>query len=78
MSIIIKGMDMPKSCWECEIFGCSLRDKLAHIEDRNPDCPLVEIPTPHGRLIDEDNIKIIAVQGQGIEVNAITILEAEE
>lgn len=58
MDILIKGMAMPKNCFDCEIFGlCSLRDRLTHIEDRNPDCPLVEIPTPHGRLIDGDELK---------------------
>ena len=46
MSILIKGIDLPKNCFDCEIFGlCSLRDRLTHIEDRNPDCPLVEIVT---------------------------------
>lgn len=25
---------------------------------RHPDCPLVEIPTPHGRLIDADSLHI--------------------
>lgn len=54
MSVLIKGIAMPKSCWDCELFFCSLKDRLKHIEDRNPDCPLVEIPTPHGRLIDAD------------------------
>lgn len=55
MSILIKGIEMPKNCFDCEIFGlCSLKDRLEHIEDRNPDCPLVEIPRPHGRMIDAD------------------------
>jgi hypothetical protein len=54
MSILIKGMEKPKNCFDCEIFGlCSLKDRLEHIKDRNPDCPLIEIPTPHGRLIEE-------------------------
>ena len=84
MSIIIKGMDMPKSCWECEIFGCSLRDKLAHIEDRNPDCPLVEIPTPHGRLIDRDAVPEVSADPYEEEAFQDTLddmpifLEAEE
>ena len=57
MSIIIKGMDMPTSCWGCEIFSScptgSLNECLKYVESRNPNCPLIEIPTPHGRLIDE-------------------------
>ena len=49
MSIIIKGMDMPTSCWGCEIFSScptgSLNECLKYVESRNPNCPLVEIPT---------------------------------
>jgi hypothetical protein len=49
--------------------------------NRHPNCPLIEIPTPHGRLIDSDDIYIgrwdidsdLAEQIQ----NAPTILEAE-
>ena len=33
MAILIKGMEMPKSCFNC---------------------PLIEVPEPHGRLIDAD------------------------
>ena len=76
MSIIIKGMDMPpgaKQIWiDVWSDGELLANNIFYIDE------IVEIPTPHGRLIDEDNIKIIAVQGQGIEVDAPTILEAEE
>lgn len=50
MSILIKGMEMPKDCWQCPFEKCVLRVLV----DRHPDCPLVEVPTPHGRLIDAD------------------------
>lgn len=44
MGVYIKGIEMPKNCFDCEIFGlCSLKDRLEHIEDRNPDCPLQPI-----------------------------------
>lgn len=67
MSIIIKGMDMPKSCGECKFFSglgygfhCFLNGKhITFIGEIQDDCPLIEIPTPHGRLID-DVKKIIA------------------
>lgn len=68
MSVIVKGMEMPKACHA----GCPLTDRDAFTcvvtgkdivwgdEDtltRCPSfCPLVEIPTPHGRLIDADHI----------------------
>lgn len=69
MSILIKGMKMPKACCECGFNHCSqsrdddtclLLDKgipqLFVLVDRLPDCPLVEIP-PHGRLIDADKLE---------------------
>lgn len=69
MNIIIKGMDMPGSCDRCKFicsarvvrnttlpgYVCALGD--FDIDDyrlRHKDCPLSEIPTPHGRLIDAD------------------------
>ena len=72
MGVYIKGIKIPKECRECylleyyEYLGetqCSVtRRMLAEREkpisfDGRPDwCPLVEIPEPHGRLIDEDNV----------------------
>ena len=67
MSILIKGMEMPKDCPYCplahwnfknEFTGCEIVKKYFSTEemyaDGKPDfCPLVEIP-PHGRLIDAD------------------------
>ena len=62
MSILIKGMRMPTSCYDC---NCFIRDSdgsdyccllMLDIEDndkRDDDCPLVPVP-PHGRLIDAD------------------------
>lgn len=56
MSIIIKGMDMPKSCNECMSECINIPLECYPDGDTVPDCPLVEIPTPHGRLIDGDII----------------------
>ena len=56
MSVLIKGMEMPKSCSDCKLrmaVGCC--GNLPH-NTRMPNCPLVEIP-PHGRLIDADKLK---------------------
>ena len=67
MSILIKGMKMPKDCPYCplahwnfknEFTGCEIVKKYFSQEEMyaegKPDfCPLVEIP-PHGRLIDAD------------------------
>ena len=51
MSILIKGMEMPKNCTECHA-RCRLY--LNGRKFRHPDCPLIEIPTLRGRLIDAD------------------------
>ena len=70
MSILIKGMKMPEDCRDCPLemyymnsgeTRCRAGNKIlaenfkAIPFDGRPDwCPLVEVPTPHGRLIDAD------------------------
>lgn len=74
MSILIKGMEMPESCYKCPFldyeegfcFASGVKNKggwyestlcPADIKDgRHDDCPLVEVETPHGRLIDADEM----------------------
>ena len=68
MSVIVKGMGMPKNCAFChlshwnkidELTGCELHQKHIPKSDKEfwekdrPDwCPLIEVPDGHGRLID--------------------------
>ena len=55
MSVLVKGMEMPKNCG-----GCPLRASCVHriyLEYRPDYCPLIGIP-PHGRLIDANEIII--------------------
>lgn len=52
MSVIVKGMEMPKNCTGCPIC-CGLPYQHRDEKGRRPDCPLVELP-PHGRLGDLD------------------------
>lgn len=69
VSVLIKGMEMPKCCDECALLydamccivtSTSLWSYPAHehiidsSEERLPDCPLVPITTPHGNLIDRE------------------------
>ena len=65
MSLIIKGKDIPKSCYDCDLYSgegflCPLVIEttndwvLEAMYKRVDECPLVEVPTPHGRLIDAD------------------------
>lgn len=65
MTVLIKGFDMPKVCSECCLFhegycsvsadewGCGVDVFNAKAEW----CPLVEVPTPHGRLIDHKKLE---------------------
>ena len=56
MSILIKDMEMPNVCAFCfmDENECKLYGSVNIWSEKHPDCPLVEIPTPHGRLIDAD------------------------
>lgn len=59
MSVLIKGMKMPKDCWNCPLLNsepCPCKGystALEHVMNRHEHCPLVEIP-PHGDLIDAE------------------------
>lgn len=89
MSILIKGMDMPEHCYECLLRqgNCCLLLYEAVPPTvplkRLADCPLVEIPTPHGDIKDINTVEDELDERCGqlsaeIVRNAPTILEAEE
>ena len=88
MSVYIKGMEMPKSCLECDLqndYGwCPTKreivDKYSYAT-----CPLIHVPD-HGRLIDADATEKL-FRGMGAEVwadaaeivaEAPTIIPADE
>lgn len=55
MSVVVMGMEMPKSCESCRV-TCELW--IMHKPgQRHPDCPLLPLPEKHGRLIDADAFK---------------------
>ena len=68
LDILIRGMEMPENCFDCPFgedvdvgvgvaHGCSiLKDFAQYANERHRDCPLVEIQTPHGDLIDSDSV----------------------
>lgn len=66
MSIIVKGMMMPENCETCEYqtkgacFALGVNKGTITIrridKERTDWCPLVEIPSKHGRLIDADEL----------------------
>lgn len=100
MSILIKGMEKPKDCGICpfEFDGwpdewemhCKLLDRQVGYFGKKlnmpQNCPLIEVPTPHGRLIDADRLKrqvegrLWKARDKFVELidNAPTIIEAEE
>ena len=77
MSVLVKGMEMPKTCNKCDFctyiekdrdVWCTstiriikrgiTRPEYEYQDLPRPDwCPLVEVKTPHGRLIDEAEAK---------------------
>lgn len=92
MSILIKGMDMPKCCCDCLLYdsaGFCASDPTREFEDYNhkrpDDCPLSEMPTPHGDLIDRDYLlnhsKVLfndTVINQQTVINAPAVIKKEE
>ena len=67
MAILIEGMEMPTRCAECRLSTVhSFKDRplcdvlveyMSYGEweaKRLDNCPLIEVPEPHGRLIDAD------------------------
>lgn len=63
MSILIRGMKMPKNCLGCPLTWvdddydsvCPFTNVVALNIGRQDDCPLIELP-PHGNLKDESDI----------------------
>lgn len=60
MSVLIKGMNIPPSCFDCDMLELSGPVMCEHAYDtknsiwgRALNCPLIEIPD-HGDLIDRD------------------------
>ena len=87
MSVLVKGVQMPKNCKECPFLfdndACYAMNKpnamflplvcngstdeyplneFPYWEKRVDWCPLVEVPTPHGRLIDADALAFSRVR----------------
>ena len=65
MSVIIKGMEMPENCVMCSIkawdedgYVCPFSGIMCLNIGRQADCPLVELPEKHGRLIDADDAMV--------------------
>lgn len=93
MGVYVKGMKIPKSCLECkldlstDICQAFCEWNIEHPysirgRDRLPDCPLVEVSVPHGRLIDEGEITaFLELERNDENVESLdefpTVIEAE-
>lgn len=82
MSILIKGIDLPK---EGEVTFIAIKGKTAIETYKGVNVgyySATQIPTPHGRIIDESDITVTCYddegEGGGYETNAPTILEEEK
>lgn len=85
MGVYIKGMKMPSQCYDCYIVAndydkdslyCRALDE--DIEDWNSrlsNCPLIEVTEPHGKLIEEAEVRVIMHQ---VCVRSIRTYEATE
>lgn len=97
MGVYIKGLEMPCNCSEClfrinigkEPFCLFLPDPIGFLVKSNMKseyCPLIEVETPHGRLIDENRVMKEWVlrnvtSGKTMRdflIEAKTLIEAEE
>ena len=85
MSVIIKGMEMPKACGLCPFDDCGYCTRAKRYSGgsathrRASFCPLAELPEKHGRLVDAD--ALIAKYGdwyteEGTEEGFIGTIEA--
>ena len=63
MSVLVKAMDMPPSCFLCNLsfmsgerlFCSAMKNEEVLRAKIDSNCPLVKLP-PHGRLIDADEL----------------------
>ena len=98
MSVLIKGMKMPNNCMECAIRGydanageeyCPFSQTECLRIGLQKDCPLVEVKTTHGRLIDADAVISRAKMFEeitGVRLNSVhdyvssapTVIDAED
>ena len=88
MSILIKGMEMPKNCRTCPMLfdghsyrWCNITGESLGIEEtdngRDEYCPLIELP-PHGRLADLDKMIEDYWDGSAMRIDKADLKEIEE
>lgn len=96
MGVYIPKMKKPKCCGECLLClddgriangYCMIFHRHVNMTELDKNCPLIEIKTPHGRLVDEKELAIKIVESNyGVDfinkttaliIDAPTVIEAE-
>ena len=90
MGIYVKGLEKPKTCAECPLVElnedgdpcCIFTGIVALDLGVQRSCPLVEVETPHGRLIDADELHRAMCWVRYRSIEAVldeqpTVIEAE-
>lgn len=86
MGIYIKGMDRVSDCMYCLFYNhgyCNAKHGRCNSEfGIDADCPIVEVKTPHGRLVDIRDIKELMNRYKyddfdHIDYHTPTVIEAE-
>ena len=63
MSILIKGMNMPDSCFHCKLADVCQHYKAEHYANkRHEDCPLEEVPETHDKRTETHSCDLIERQ----------------
>lgn len=66
MGIYIPKMEKPTDCGYCDFYRwgyCHVKHARVECEDGvDDDCPLVSVTEPHGRLIDEAEVRVTMYQ----------------
>lgn len=89
MGVYIKGMEMPNCCEQCFLVSeCKCRHYEVLTVDGDyitrlvkDDCPITEVPEPHGRLIDADAVmrnNLFTERDRGFLNDAPTVIERIE
>lgn len=76
MSILINGINKPKNCRVCDFNSSDCFCKINHGKidrdfwDCDKPCPIVEVPTPHGDLIDINSKITIGIK-DGLKITTV-------
>lgn len=76
MGVYIRGMKMPKNCLECEIrsYDANAEEEYCPFSQMEclsigiqDNCPLVEVPTPHEKLVEFIDVATFEDEDSGTE-----------